>query len=173
MKTLVQILILILMISCGENQTANKKVDEINNQNQKELNEPLKDEFKPDSSYVEFWCSLEVLKKTDESINNLDLTTVAEFLASFHKDCSNNVEFSEWSNELLFKVAKNKPDLLLQLLNKNDSLEKELIKNGFENPINDGFDLAGIIKKIEMTNSPKIIKEEIIESLKKAKEKLN
>lgn len=131
MKTIVPILISTLMISCGENQTANKKVEEIENHYQKELKEPLKDEFIPDSAYVEFCCSIKVLKNTDERIDNLDLKTVAEFLASFHKDCSNNVEFSEWSNELLFKVAHKKPDLLLQLLDKNDSINKELIKNGF------------------------------------------
>ena len=50
MKTLVQILILVLLISCGEKQTANRKVDGTNNENSKELNEPIKNEFKHQTS---------------------------------------------------------------------------------------------------------------------------
>ena len=74
----------------------------------------------------------------------------------------------EWSNELLFKVAHNKPDLVLEILNKNNSLDKELIKDVFSNPVNSGFDIAEIIKRIEMVNSPGTIKDEIVESLKNA-----
>ncbi|SER39068.1 hypothetical protein SAMN05444359_13930 [Neolewinella agarilytica] len=172
MKPLIQILISIVLISCGDKQSANKEVNTEINQKKKETNLPIKEEFKPDSSYVEFWCSIEVLKKTSENINKLDLVTVAEFLASFHNECANNVEFLEWSNELLFEVAKNKPDFLLQILNKNDSLDKDLIKSEFENPIHDGFDINDIIEKIEMSNSSEEIKEEITESLKIAKSKL-
>ncbi|MEZ4987051.1 MAG: hypothetical protein R2795_18765 [Saprospiraceae bacterium] len=172
MKTLIQILISIVLTSCGDKQPANKEVNTAINQNKKESNLPIKEEFKPDSSYVEFWCSIEVLKKTSENINKLDLVTVAEFLASFHKECANNVEFSEWSNELLFKVAKNKPDFLLKILNKNDSLDKDLIKSEFENPIHDEIDITDVIERIEMSNSPEKIKEEISESLKIAKSKL-
>ena len=172
MKTLIQILISIILISCGDKQPAKKEVNVAISQNKKEINLPIKEEFKPASSYVKYWCSIEVLKKTSENLNKLELVTVAEFLASFHKDCANNAEFSGWSNELLFEVAKNKPDFLLQILNKNDSLDKDLIKSEFENPIHDGFDINDIIEKIEMSNSPKEIKEEIIESLKIAKSKL-
>lgn len=168
MKTLIQILILIVLMSCGDKQPANKEVNSAISPNKKENNLPIKQEFKPDSSYVRYWCSMEVLKKTSENLNELDLVAVAEFLASFHRKCANNVEFSKWSNELLFEVAKNKPDFLLQILNKNDSLDKDLIKSKFENPIHDGFDITDIIEKIEMSNSS----EEITESLKIAKSKL-
>ena len=163
MKLTIQMLILILICSCGESQIGNKEVVSQMSTNQKE--------FIPDSSYVDYWCSIKILKKVSENLNNLDLSTIAEFLASFHKDCSEDTKYSEWSNKLLFEVTKAKPDLLLQLLYKNDSLDKELIKREFENPINHDLDLVEIIHRIERANSPDKIKKEIIESLKKANSK--
>jgi len=136
-----------------------------------QLEESKEIQFKPDSSYAEYWCSIEILKKTAENIDQLEVTLVAEFLATFNRDCSNNIEYSEWANELLFEVANEKPDFLTQLLFKNSSLDKALIKHELESPIHDGIDLDETINKIEGTNSPIKIKEELIESLKIAKSK--
>lgn len=169
MKTLIQILISIVIIGCADKKPVNIESKDAISKNKKDALFSTTKEFTPDSSYVELWCSMEVLKKTSESINRLDLITVAEFLASFHSECANNVEYSEWSNELLFEVAQKKPEFLLQLLNKNDSLDKDLIKSKFENPMHDGFNINEIIKKVELSNSPKEIKEEITNSLKIAK----
>jgi hypothetical protein len=169
MKSILQALILIIIFSCGDNQSTNEKFVATDLTKKGILEKPTEIEFISDSSYVKYWCSTEILKDTAESIDKLELSVVANFLATFHKDCMNNVEYSEWSNELLFEITNRNPGFILQLLYKNSSLDKELIKSNFESPIHDRFEIDEIIGKIEKTSSPMKIKNEIIAALKIAK----
>lgn len=169
MKIIIQILTLVLFFGCGNNPSSEIKLNKNSDMEKRLGKETIELEFIPDSSYVKYWCSSEILKKTSESIDKLELIMVAEFLATFHKDCRDNPKYSKWSNELLFEVAIKSPNFLLQLLHKNDSLDKTLIKSKFESPINNSIELDEIIKKIESANSPLAIKNEVIEALRKAK----
>ncbi len=171
MKNIIQILSLILIFSCNNNKSSESNIESTRNSEEIEEKKLIEIKFTPDSSYVQYWCSTEILKKTAESLDKLNLTDVADFLATFHGDCKKNTMYAEWSNELLFEVANKKPDFILQLLLKNSSLDKELIKSEFESPIHDGIDLDKIIIEIEKANSPIKIKKEIVESLKKGKSK--
>lgn len=99
-----------------------------------------------DSSYVDFWCSLEIVENTNENIENLDLTLVAYFLATFHNSCNDNNKYSENANRLLFDVCKKKPDLVHQIISKNTSLDRIEILKQLESPITEKIDLD-IIKK--------------------------
>ena len=115
MKYTIITLIVFIICSCTNSQNtnnANQKTDVSN----KNIEIMKQDEFQRDSSYVEFWCSSKILRQTEESIENLKLTTVAEFLATFDKSCKNNVEYSQHSNELLFAITNRKPDMLIKLL---------------------------------------------------------
>ena len=167
MKNIVQILGLILIFGCNNNQSSESSIENTGNSEKIEEKKRLEIEFTSDSSYVKYWCSTEILKKTADSLDKLDLTDVAKFLGTFHRDCKNNAAYTEWSNELLFEVASKKPEFLLQLLFKNSSLDKELIKSEFESPIHDGIDLGKVIIEIEKANSPIKIRKEIVEALKK------
>ena len=155
MKNAIQIFSLILFISCNNNPTTKEEVNEHSNSEKINKKNPSTEEFVPDSTYVEYWCSTQILKKTAESIENLELATVAEFLASFHKGCKTNVEYSELSNELLFQVTERRPDYLLQLLFKNNSLDKDLIKGEFTSPIHDRIEVKKNTKSDRRNEFPK------------------
>ena len=160
MKIIAQIIILILVASCVQTKLKNK-----------EGKDKTIEELVTDSTYAKYWCSIEVLKKIEKSLDELEITMLEEFLASFHENCKNNIEYSEWSNELLFKVIEKSPDNFLQLLFKNSSLDKGVILNELSSPINDNFEIDNLVEIIKKANAPEEIKTEIIESLNSTKQK--
>ena len=125
----------------------------------------------PDSNYVDYWCSIEILKKTYENLERLSLIEVGDFLATFHPSCKSNVEFSEWSNELLFEVLINYPNETLGILTKNNSLYRSQILSDLANPISDKIEIQSVIKTLneiddDYTQKSKMI---IIEELNQIK----
>lgn len=128
---------------------------------------------KPDSNYIDYWCSTAILLETEKNLGKLDIVLVANFLATFHESCKNNVEYSEWSNELLFLVISKKPDRVLELLSKNSSLSRDYILNELANPTHEQRDLDKIIESIREQKVPDSDewKLKIIKSLEAAKEK--
>lgn len=128
---------------------------------------------KPDSSYVDYWCSTDILRKTNSKIDKLDLVLVADFLATFHESCNSNVEYTEWSNELLFEVIKRRPDRVLELMNKNSSLSRDYILNELSSPIHDQIDIDEIIDAMKGLNKSHSVEWQlkIIDALEKAKAK--
>lgn len=99
----------------------------------------------PDSNYVNYWCSFEILKSTSVNLKKLNLIQAGDFLASFHPSCSNNVEFSEWSNKLLFMVLQEYPMETLAILTKNSSLYRNQIFKEIQKPIDDEIDIERLI----------------------------
>lgn len=88
---------------------------------------------KPDSSYQRYWCSMDVLKKTEESLENLNIILVAEFLASFYEGCRTNKAYTQKASRLLFQVLERETSLVLGILEKNSSIDKKLILNYLQN----------------------------------------
>jgi len=105
--------------------------------------------IKPDSNYLEYWCSIEILNRTHTNIENLSLSEVAAFLATFHPSCTTNIEYSEWSNELLFKVLSLHPESALNIIDKNSSLYRNQIATELANPIHDNIEISQLISKLE------------------------
>jgi hypothetical protein len=120
-----------------------------------------------DSSYLDYRCSIKILKTTNSRLDKLDLVIIADFLATFHHSCNSNVEYSEWANELLFKTLNRKPEIVLQLLIKNSSLDRNYILKQLESPINDAINLDSLVKKIKKVEKPSsdYWKPKIIETL--------
>lgn len=162
---------LILIIACTEKKETKDQAPELTSAKKDTLIKKTESEFIADSSYLKYWCSTEILEKTANSLDELAVSTVAEFLASFHRDCSKNTEYSTWANELLFEVALEKPDFLLGLLHKNNSLDKKMIIDEFKSPVNDEINLEQILEKVEKSSGPIDIKKEIINALKMAQSK--
>lgn len=162
---MIQMLFLIFIISCTETPEDRTTVEYLYKGTPKIK---LELDFVPDSSYLEYWCSIEVLEKTSKSIRNLELINVSEFLASFHSDCSKKTKFAKWSNKLLFDITREKPDMILQILDKNSSLDKQLILKEFESPAHDAIDIDEIVRELNKSKNTSKIKIEILTSLKKA-----
>ena len=157
---------LILLFACAEKKEVKEYVDELSSSTIDTSIKKNENTFTADSSYVKYWCSTKVLEKTANSIVELRASTIAEFLASFHRDCSKNTEYSVWANQLLFEVALRNPSSFMGLLHKNKSLDKELILEGLKSPVNNEINLKKILEKIEKSSGPADIKKEIIHALK-------
>lgn len=85
-----------------------------------------------------------------ENIGKLTQREIADFLLTFGQECRNNVEFSEWSNELLFKILDKQTELTLKTIEKEEKrIEKEIILEDLEEPISYSPDFKKLITKIE------------------------
>ncbi|MBL4898667.1 MAG: hypothetical protein JKX76_03350 [Colwellia sp.] len=181
MKILSCTLYLALLLSCTEQEpeenlavkvSDNKELATIDSTVFVETDKATIDHQKPsltDSTYVDYWCSSEILKNTEENIDNLNIVIVADFMATLHSSCSDNIEYSEWSNELLFKVLQRRPGLFAQILSKNSSLDTDYIVYELTNPLLDVINLNQVIDTIQAGDglSPST-KERVIKALETA-----
>ena len=108
-------------------------------------------------------CDIEKLLDLSENLENLNYETVKNFICTFDSTCINNIEFSEWSNELLFKLLEKDINLLNKVLHDLGFNYVKLIGKELETPIID-FDLNNIYLLIKNSKGPK----DIIEAEKKA-----
>lgn len=113
-------------------------------------------------------CDSEILQITEQHINNLSYTEITNFLCSLNESCVNNVEFSEASNELLFRVFFNEPKLSLKSLSDNRDVSLNFILKQLSEPVNDGIDLKGLHSKMSRVKGYGRLKEKIMHSLQEA-----
>lgn len=110
-------------------------------------------------------CDIEKIKSTNKNIENLNYKIVEEFLTSFDKSCESNVEFSQWSNEILFKVIENSPEIYFAVYQNLDNDDKEHLLKELRNPIHDGIDLNKISERIKTINIPVKLKNKYLKIL--------
>lgn len=115
-------------------------------------------------------CDLEKLLDLSENLDNLTYKTVKNFICTFDTTCHNNIEFSEWSNELLFKLIEHDVNLLNNALNELGYKYVKLIGQELETPIIN-FDLKKIYILIKNSKGPKDIIEKEKKAIKIAAEK--
>ena len=61
-------------------------------------------------------CNIDKVKIVNEHLDSLTFQIVSDFLCTFDSSCIKNAEYSEWSNETLFKVLVKAPTIFLKLL---------------------------------------------------------
>lgn len=99
---------------------------------------------------------------------------ITDFLLTFGQECRNNVEYSEWSNDLLFSLIDKQTDLTVRTIEKEEKrIEMAEILDDLSSPIHDLTNIKDIISKIEKAKINKEIKDKIIERLKTADGKTN
>ena len=119
-------------------------------------------------------CDGTILLLTSERIGKLKQDEIRDFLLTFGPECKNNVEYSEWSNELLFSLLDKQTELTLKTIEKEQrQIEMNEILNDLNSPINDLIDIKEIIVKVDNVNMNKRFKNRIIEQLKSADSKMN
>jgi hypothetical protein len=97
-------------------------------------------------------CDIEKVRIAYENLDNLTTEIVGEFLCTFDTKCNVNVEFSQWSNETLFRVLESSPDTFFESL-KHYKVDREQIIREIAEPIEE-FDLQTIYTKIKQTQVP-------------------
>lgn len=96
------------------------------------------------------------------------------FFANMNPDCSNNAEYSEFNNELIFKTLESNPKKFITSLSRISKKKAilEFVLTQLGNPIHDGIDLNSIYNQLDKTETDDSkMKELVSESIKKAIEK--
>jgi hypothetical protein len=112
-------------------------------------------------------CDDTILSGVHKKIGKLNRNEIAKFLMSLGKECENNAEFSEWSNELLFAVLDKQTDLMLKTIEKEErNIELDVILEDLESPISDMIVVRSLIPKVEKAKISKRVKQQILDRLK-------
>ena len=115
-------------------------------------------------------CDLEVVKMTDHNIQSLNIEMINAFICAFDTACAKNAEYSEWSNEVLFKIANQYPDYLLTAIKANRPSIPFLLHQ-FQNPVNDTISLQTIYDKLKATPAQMKFKEQFLAAIVQAARK--
>ncbi|WP_299443393.1 hypothetical protein [uncultured Aquimarina sp.] len=116
-------------------------------------------------------CDIKKVVSLKNELPNASKKSIETFLSTVSVDCKNNVEFSQFSNEVLFEVLYSKPMDVISIMEKENIIDKNEIYRMLENPINDVVNLKKMIdniNKLEVQNTNKTI---ILEALQKALDK--
>lgn len=114
-------------------------------------------------------CDIAILKKTEELINQLEYVDLHDFLYTFSKDCSTNIEYSEYSNELLFRVLEQYYKEFIDCMSEEEDLCKDYIYTELSTPILD-INAEVIYEKVKDASGDHLVKENILKALEKAKD---
>jgi hypothetical protein len=117
-------------------------------------------------------CDIEKVKLVNDRLDSLSLQLISDFLCTFDSSCASNVEYSEWSNETLFKVMQKAPTLFFQVIER-EFLNSNLLLQEIRSPINDGIDLQLTYDRLKRGKAKVEIKAKYLEALKVAAKKEN
>jgi hypothetical protein len=96
---------------------------------------------------------------------------ISDFLLCCNSNCFNNVEFSEFSNALLFVLLQNNASIIVSILEQNDSINIQFILSELQSPVNEGIDIEKTIGSVESVKMKSTLKDKILEALKNAQGK--
>lgn len=116
-------------------------------------------------------CGVEVLKNTSLNMDSLTENELNLFFGSFNPKCGTNVEFSEWSNELLFEALLKHSELFITTLPKHNKSFIKKVLVALESPVHDGIDLSSTYSAVSETKSNSSAKTSILSALSKAGKK--
>ena len=114
-------------------------------------------------------CNIEIVLETNENIENISEDLMLRFLKIFGPECKNNVEFSEFSNETLFKVIQTEPELFCSVIENNkDQVDIGIIISELKSPLHDLIDLELTIDKIASVKTKSSLKNKLILAINSA-----
>jgi len=119
-------------------------------------------------------CDMAKLLDVSKNVGKVTHQEMVDFLLTFGEECQNNVEYSEWSNELLFELLDKQTELIVKTIaHQTKVIELAAILKNLEEPIQDRFNLKAINDKVEKVKFDPDVKKEIINRLKIAESKTN
>jgi hypothetical protein len=104
-------------------------------------------------------CDGAVLSMIADKIGKAKQKEITNFLLTFGQECRNNVEYSEWSNELLFSLLDKQTDLTIKTIEKEEKkIEIQEILDDLSEPIHDMMNIKNIITRVEKVKINKELK---------------
>ena len=116
-------------------------------------------------------CDTQALLETSRVIEKPDYKTVTKLVCALDSSCQNNIEFSEWSNDLIFGLIESDVNLFNLVLHDLGYNYVLLVASELENP-NEEHDLRKIYELVINSNAPKDLILEEKRALIKAAEKM-
>ncbi|MBW1299039.1 hypothetical protein [Aquimarina litoralis] len=166
---------MVLMFSC-KNSTP-KNIEILNNQAEIEIESvQIKSQNKTDRP-----CDLRTLKEIDSLLKQkerLNEQNYLKFIVGMRTDCDNNIEYSQWNNELIFRVLQENPKMFIAFLSRlsrkiKSNQTTDFVLEELKSPTHDGIEINKLKVLIMNTQTEdKEIKREILKSLTIAEEKL-
>ncbi len=114
-------------------------------------------------------CDINKITVVNQNIDHLNYNIVKEFICTIDSMCSNDIEFTEFFNETLFKILDKAPEIFFDVL-EHESFDHDLILKNIENPVIE-TDLISIYKKILSLKIEKSTKSKILNSIQIAAER--
>ena len=109
-------------------------------------------------------CNINKIKNVSDNFDRLTFTIVKDFLFTFDSTCNINVEYSEWSNEMLYKLIEKNPNLFFEVLTKEKKVNNKILLKKIESPIHD-FDYQKIYNQVKGVKTSKELKEQYLRAL--------
>ena len=117
-------------------------------------------------------CNTNVLLKVSSELDSLNSKTLIQFFTTFDSTCESNIEYSEWSNELLFKVLERHPEQSLKILEADHSKRVDYILAELEDPLLD-VDIKKVYIRVHSSNRKSSIKSKVLSALQSAATKMD
>ena len=119
-----------------------------------------------DNNQSSYNCKIEYVLVAHKNLNELTNEIVKDFLLTFDSTCSNNIEYSEFSNQTLFEVLDSNPQLFCHVMRAESKIvHYQVIIDALKAPINDGIPLNEILHKIENLKPNDKLKMDLVKSL--------
>ncbi len=112
-------------------------------------------------------CDRRKVLAASQNIDNLNGQLIYNFLCTFDESCSINVEYSEFSNDVLYKILSKHPKAIVKLIADNPELNSEAIYKQIASPLLD-YNYNSIVNSMKEIEGNEEIKTRIIDSVKKA-----
>ena len=110
-------------------------------------------------------CDMEIVQMTRENLSELNFERVQNFLCTFDKSCEDDFEFYKASNETLFDMIYNAPELFLKVLQFGELNNHDLILNELGTPASVAIDVEVIRNKIKKQDEKYMFKYDVLSAL--------
>jgi hypothetical protein len=106
---------------------------------------------------------------TSKKVGQLTKDDIRTFLLTLGAECESNIEFGEFSNEVLFLVLDKHTELTLKTIeSEKRQIELDEILSILSSPVNDGIDVKRLIPKVENVKFDRRLKKQVLDSLRVA-----
>jgi len=116
-------------------------------------------------------CKIEKVSDANAHLDSLTFQIVFDFLCTLDSTCKINVEFTEWSNEILFKILYKNPDLFFKAILTGQLNNKAILKV-IRSPLLD-YNIQVIYDKVKSLKIQQEIKIEFLNALRVADRTIN
>jgi hypothetical protein len=113
-------------------------------------------------------CSLPVVTKIKSNLKDLVAEDVRDFLLTFDQICLSDTEYTVNSNELLFMMLDQYPELLLKsMYDYRSRVDLRSVFYQFSHPANAKYNIEPLVEKIRQATSYGNINEQVIAELRR------